>query len=124
IKDDDDKDSKDKSKDAAKEKEKKDAEKVDNDAFRIDWRETLRGVKMDMLWDALVDARDNYFREVNYKKLGVGGLEGVRSLLATKGLEKAFPLLADSSRRTAFLKVIDDQAELMRGANESAEAYV
>jgi carboxyl-terminal processing protease len=114
----------DKEKDA-KEKEKKDpSEKVDNDAFRIDWRETLRGVRMDMLWDALVDARDNYFREVNYKKLGLGGLEGIRSIVATKGLEKAFPLLADSNRRSAFLKTIDDQAELMRGANESAEAYV
>jgi carboxyl-terminal processing protease len=125
IKDDDDKDKdKDKSKDAAKEKDKKDAEKVDNDAFRIDWRETLRGVKMDMLWDALVDARDNYFREVNYKKLGVGGLEGVRSLLTTKGLEKSFPLLADSGRRALFLKTVDDQSAAMKAAGESAEAYV
>jgi len=128
IKDDDDKD-KDKSKDKdsakdAKDKKDKDADKVDNDAFRIDWRETLRGVRMDMLWDALVDARDNYFREVNYKKLGVGGLEGIRSLLTTKGLEKSFPLLADSGRRATFLKTIDDQTEAMKSAGESAEAYV
>ena len=120
IKDDDDKD---KGKDGAKDKDKKD-DKVDNDAFRIDWRETLRGVRMDMLWDALVDARDNYFRETNYKKLGVGGLEGVRALLTTRGLEKSFPLLADSGKRAAFVKVIDDQSAAMKAAGESAEAYV
>ena len=114
----------DKDKNGKDEKKKDAAEKVENDAFRIDWRETLRGVKMDMLWDALVDARDNYFREVDYKKLGMGGLEGVRSVVATKGLEKAFPLLADSNRRAAFLRTIDEQAELMKSANESAEAYV
>lgn len=110
---------------AAAEKEKKDAEpKFDNDAFRVDWRETLRGVRMDMVWDALVDARDNYFRETNYRKLGLGGLEGIRALLTTKGLEKAFPMLADSGRRAAFLKTIDDNSQAMRSAGESGEAYV
>src|SRR5687768_11540280 len=45
-------------------KEKDDA---NADAFRINWKETLNGVQMDMLWQALIDARNNYYREVGYK---------------------------------------------------------
>lgn len=102
--------------------EKKPDLKVDNDGFRIDWRETLRGVRRDMLWDALVDAKENYFRDTNYKKLGVGGLEGVRAVLTTKGLEKAFPDLANDAKRTAFVRVIEDQLETMKAAKESSES--
>ena len=110
-------------KDGAKPKEEKKPDlKVDNDGFRIDWRETLRGVKRDMLWDALVDAKENYFRDTNYKKLGIGGLEGIRAVLTTKGLEKAFPNLADDARRAAFVRVIEDQLETMKAAKESSES--
>ena len=101
--------------------EKKPDAKVDNDGFRIDWRETLRGVRMDMLWDALVDAKENYFRDTNYKKLGTGGLEGVRALLTTKGLEKAFPLLADEGKRAEFLHSIETNLDTMRNAKDSSE---
>ena len=106
-------------------KEKKPAEpKVDNDGFRIDWRETLRGVRVDMLWDALVDSRENYYRDVTYKKLGAGGLEGLRAVLTTKGLEKAFPLLADGNRKATFLAKLDEHADSMRTASEAAEMSV
>ena len=109
-------------KDAEKPKdEKKPDPKVDNDGFRIDWRETLRGVRMEMLWDALVDSKENYFRDTSYKKLGVGGLEGVRAVVSTKGLEKAFPMLADNARRGEFVRVIEDQLETMKAAKESSE---
>ena len=110
--------------DASKDEKAKDdklEQAVENDGFRVDWRETLRGVRMDMLWDALVDAKENYFRDTNYRKLGVGGLEGLRALLTTKGLERAFPMLADGDKRAAFLRVIDDQLQLMNGAREPAE---
>ena len=30
---------------------------VENESFKIDWHDTLKGVRMDVLWDALVDAR-------------------------------------------------------------------
>jgi carboxyl-terminal processing protease len=114
-----DKNDKDK-KDTDKNDEKK-PEKADNDGFRIDWRETLRGVRMDMLWDALVDSKENYFRETNYKKLGIGGLEGIRAVLTTRGLEKAFPMLADDARRAAFVRVVEDQLETMKAAKEASE---
>src|SRR5215208_5540869 len=64
-------------------------------AQRIDWRETLRDVHLDMLEMALVNARANYYRDVNYQKMMVGGLGGLRIVLTTPALQKAFNGLAD-----------------------------
>ena len=69
------------------------------ETFKIDWHDTLRGVRMDMLWEALVDADQNYYRGVSYKDLATGGIRGLRALATTKGLEKAFPKLGDADRR-------------------------
>ena len=38
------------------------------------------------VWDALVDARTNYYREVSYRDLGLGGLTGLKVIATTKGL--------------------------------------
>lgn len=107
--------------DALAKEEKKVEPRIDNESFRVDWRETLRGVRMEMLTEALADTKENYFRDTNYKKLGVGGLEGVRAILTTKGLEKAFPLLADESKREQFVRVIEQQLGELKEANESTE---
>lgn len=84
------------------------ADAVDADGFKVDWHETLRGVKFDMLWDALVDAKRNYYREVNYKQLALGGLKGLQALVSTQGLEKAFPGLDDPAKKASFIEVLDD----------------
>ena len=47
--------------------------------------------KMEMLWEALVDADQNYYRNISYKDLALGGLRGLRAVLTTKGLETASP---------------------------------
>ncbi|HEX8913317.1 MAG TPA: S41 family peptidase [Humisphaera sp.] len=86
------------------------------DDFKTDWRETLRGVKMDALWDALVDAQRNYYRETSYKALALGGLNGIRVLATTKGLEKAFPKLGDEKAREAFLLVVETEMAANRNA--------
>ena len=80
---------------------------AENDAFKVDWHDTLHGIKPEMLWDALVYARNNWYRDVTYKKLALGGLNGVRVVVATKGLDKAFPRLADEKKRDSFLATID-----------------
>ena len=79
-------------------------------ANRVDWRENLRGVNMDMLWDALVDARTNYYRETSFKQLCQGGLSGVRAVVTTRGLDKSFAKLGDDELRAKFLKIIDQSA--------------
>jgi hypothetical protein len=44
----------------------KPAKDEDNDAFRIDWRDTVKGAKPEMLLDALADAEKNYYRDVHF----------------------------------------------------------
>lgn len=105
-------------------KDKKPDDDTDNDDFRIDWHESLRGVTMDMLWPALVQARENYFREINYGDLTVGGLNGLRAVVTTRGLEKVFPTLADEGRKKEFLKVLDEYTQSARGADEDTAQLV
>jgi carboxyl-terminal processing protease len=78
-----------------------------NDAFKIDWHETVRGIQMNMLQDALINARSNYYRQVDYRDLLLGGLHGVQTLVTTRGLEATFPGLADASKKAAFLASLD-----------------
>jgi carboxyl-terminal processing protease len=94
------------------------------DAFRINWKETLNGVQMDMLWQALIDARNNYYREVGYKDLALGGLDGLRAVVTTKGLESAFPKVGDDHARKAFLESIDKCVADVNEANGSTEQWV
>lgn len=83
------------------------ADALVNDSLRLDWRDTLKGVRMEMLWESLVDADQNYYRNISYKDMALGGLRGLRAVLTTKGLEKAFPKLADADRRNEFISAID-----------------
>ena len=93
-----------------------------NDSFKVDWHETLRGVQMEMLWEALVDADQNYYRGISYKDMALGGLNGLRAVVTTKGLEKSFPKLADEDRRSEFLtaidKAIDDNQNAQSGRQQ------
>src|SRR5205085_1477283 len=59
---------------------------TENSSFNIDWHETLRGIKMEMLRDALEDAKKNYYRDVTYRDLMIGGLTGLQAVATTKGL--------------------------------------
>ena len=94
-------------------------DKTVNDSFRIDWHETLHGVKMEMLWEALLDADQNYYRQVSYKDMAVGGLNGLRAVVTTKGLEKAFPKMADPDRRAEFMAALDKAAAAQASAGAS-----
>jgi hypothetical protein len=89
---------------AAKDKEKDDEQ---NDAFKIDWRDTVRGIKSDMLTDALNNARVNYYKQVEFTDLLVGGLKGLRAMATTKGLEQTFPNLGDEKKREDFVARLD-----------------
>jgi carboxyl-terminal processing protease len=92
-----------------------------DDSFKIDWRETLRDIRMEMLVDALVDARQHYYRPVEFRDMMLGGLRGVRAVATTKGLEKTFAGLASEQKRAAFVKVVDEQLVLAEGATAANE---
>jgi carboxyl-terminal processing protease len=90
--------------------EQKDEEETLADAFKMDWRDSLSGAKTEMLRDALDNARVNYWRDIGYGDLMTGGLKGIRALLTTAGLEKAFPKLGDPALVKPFLEVVDEHA--------------
>ncbi|MGH7179457.1 MAG: S41 family peptidase, partial [Tepidisphaeraceae bacterium] len=96
----------------------------ENDAFKTDWHDNLRGVRMEMLLDALDDARSNYWRDVDYRMLVQGGLRGLQSLVTTRGLERAFPALGDEVARNSFKSVIDQGMDAISTAKPDEQQYV
>jgi carboxyl-terminal processing protease len=81
---------------------------VDTNNFRIDWHETLHGIKMGMLQTSMHEAFLNYYRDVTYKGLMLGGMEGIEAVVTTRGLDQAFPNLADGAKRATFQQFLDD----------------
>jgi carboxyl-terminal processing protease len=94
----------------------------ENDSFKTDWRDMLRGVKMEMLLDALDDAESSYWKDVSYKTLTLGGLKGLQILATTKGLEKQFPGLAEENRRGQFLATINQSIDKINKASPAEES--
>ena len=93
----------------------------DSDSYKVDWHETLRNIKLEMLWDALNDAKQNYYREVTYKQLALGGLSGIQALVSTHGLENAFSGLGDPAKKAAFIETLDDEvANNKKADNDNA----
>jgi len=90
---------------------------ADNNDFKTDWRDSLKGIRADMLNSALENAKDNYWKDVNYRKLLTGGLKGIQALITTKGLEKTFPSMADAEKRDAFAKDLQDQFDKVSNLN-------
>jgi carboxyl-terminal processing protease len=95
-----------------------------DDSFKTDWRQSLKDIRIGMLWDALVDARMNYYREVSYRDLGLGGLNGLKVLATTKGLEVAFPGLNDAGKKAEFVAHIDTWMQKVKDSNASDEQRV
>ena len=103
------------------------APKEDDDAdspFKYDWQDRTRGIKLDMLWGAMVDTRTNFWKDVNYKILVEAGMEGARALATTKGLETTFAGLGDEVKRTAFLNRLNELDQEMKAAPDSREQIV
>lgn len=82
----------------------------DDDAAeaKVDWRDLVKGIEYEMLWTAIEDTRDNYYRTAAYPTLVSGGLTGLRAFVTTPGIETAFPSLGDTAKRTAFVRAIDE----------------
>ncbi len=80
---------------------------ANSDVFRTDWHDTLRGVTRPQLAKAIDDVYQNYYRDVTYRGLLAGGLDQLTAVLNTRGLETAFPGLADPAKRAAFQAFLD-----------------
>jgi carboxyl-terminal processing protease len=79
------------------------------DSFQSKWQDALQGINQSMLLPALDFAEKNYYRDTTYKQLLLGGLNGLKLLATTSGLEKAFPNLSDAGKRKNFVAMLDTQ---------------
>ncbi len=95
-----------------------------NEAFKIDWKEMLKDIRMSMLRDALEHAAKDYYRDITYRQMTEGGLNALRVVATTAGLESAFPQLADAGKKDAFLKTIDELTERIRQATPDNEQLI
>lgn len=77
-----------------------------------------------MLWEALIDTHEYYYRKADYKALALGGLGGLRTLVTTPGLEKTFPKLGDVHWRNVFLSAVDKAIESNTSAPPEREQEV
>ena len=94
----------------------------DNDNFKTDWHDSLKNVRMSMLRDALEEARENYWKDISYRKLLTGGLKGVQAVVTTHGMEKAFPSLADDQKRSEFAAAIDRSIDRVNNLQQDTKS--
>ena len=88
----------------------------------LDWREITKGIQYDMLWNSLLLTQQQYYRDVTFQALLEGGLNGLRMLATTHGLEATFGGLADADRRQRFLAGIDAcMADAKAAGDDTAE---
>ncbi len=102
----------------------KPVEPLSNEAFKIDWRENLNGIRMPLLIVALEHAAEYYYRDVTYKQMAQGGLDAMRVVATTKALGQVFPKLADEAANAAFLAKLDEFQATVKAAGADNEQAV
>ncbi|MEM1013579.1 MAG: S41 family peptidase [Planctomycetota bacterium] len=70
--------------------------------FKRDWRDSVEGITMTMLRDALKDARQYHVRESSMQTMLLGGIDALDAVATTRGLEAAFASLDDAEARDRF----------------------
>ncbi len=91
--------------------------------LKSDWKQELNGIRMSMLTEALGDAQTNYYKDVNYSQLLKGGLNAMRIVATTPGLEKAFDSLGDARKTQAFLEVVAEQIQRIENKPVNRDMY-
>jgi carboxyl-terminal processing protease len=95
---------------------------ANDDAQDFDWHEVTKGIQYDMLWDSLVLAEQQYYRDIDFQELLEGGLNGLTTMITTPGLESAFPGLGDKQKRDDFQAGIDScLADAKTATDDNAE---
>lgn len=86
--------------------------------LKSDWQQELAGIRMEMLKEALEDARTHYYKDYDYSVTLAGGLRALKTFVTTPGLEKAFPGLADQTKRNAFVASLDRALDDLKNRGE------
>jgi carboxyl-terminal processing protease len=93
----------------------------DNTDFKTDWHDAVRGITFDMLLDSLVYAEHDYYRPAPMASLMNGGIESLRAITNAKGLQAAFPNLADESKKKDFLWALDEASAKVKAMTADTE---
>lgn len=89
-----------------------------------DWREPLKGIKTQAIWDILVDVHESYYRTASFRDLGLSGLRGLETIATTKGLETAFPGLGDATKRTQLVNALHECIDRVKRSTASDEQAI
>lgn len=100
-----------------------DDEDAAEDPFKVDWRDSLKGIRAELLFNGLMQVRGNYWRDVDFRKVVNAGFEGVRTLLTTQGVSATFPTLNDKDRAKALLAKLDQLEADVRGSDASMAGW-
>jgi carboxyl-terminal processing protease len=88
---------------------------------KSDWRDTLRGARVSLLRQSIVDARENYWRTITYSQMIEGGIEALKTTITTPALEEVFPGLRNAPLRAQFLGALDAALAQARNARTAQE---
>lgn len=76
-------------------------------ANRVDWHDALRGIRAEILTDALTQTRQTYYKDTDFRKVLTSGLTSLRVLVTTPALRDVFAGLKDDNKRNAFVGFVD-----------------
>ncbi len=88
------------------------------------WKKMITGIDTNMVRTAIERINDNYVKEPDYRKMGLGGLDAVRVLVTSSRAAETLSALKYKPARLAFLKGIDRQIERMRGVKSPDYIHV
>lgn len=72
------------------------------------WQKKLRGIEMTMLVEAIaLGSHRHVERDRNYEDLIIGGIDALRVMFDTIGLEKTFPSLSDPNKVDPFVEYLE-----------------
>ncbi|MBI1368620.1 MAG: PDZ domain-containing protein [Planctomycetes bacterium] len=72
------------------------------------WEKKLKGITLSMLTEGLaLGAHRHVEQDTSYEDLIIGGIDQLKVMFDTKGLEKTFPTLADAGKVSAFVDYLD-----------------
>lgn len=92
-------------------------------AYKSDWHDNLKGIRADVLWQALIEVRSNYWRDVEFTKLMSGGINAIKIVANTSGLETAFPGLGDPAKKADFLAKVAELETTLQNAGKGTEVW-
>jgi carboxyl-terminal processing protease len=89
-----------------------------NAALAVDWNERVSGITSSMLKAALRAAAEEHIESRHWKPLMRGGLNELKLLASTSGLEETFPKIGDVASVSEWMQEIDRQLAVLEATDD------